>query len=186
MPIHKTAFPGLMIIEPIVFEDARGYFFESYNQKVFESEGLNYQWVQDNQSHSTYGVVRGLHYQLDPYAQAKLVRVVFGNIQDVAVDLRKGSPTYGKVYSIELSGENRLQLLIPRGFAHGFSVLSETAEVIYKCDQLYQKSAEASIIFNDPVLQIDWKLPAHAIKLSDKDLLHPPFAENTNNFEFEG
>jgi dTDP-4-dehydrorhamnose 3,5-epimerase len=186
MPIHKTAFPGLMLIEPIVFEDTRGYFFESYNQKVFESEGLHHQWVQDNQSHSHYGVVRGLHYQLNPFAQAKLVRVVSGNIQDVAVDLRKGSPTYGKVYSIELSAENRLQLLIPKGFAHGFSVLSETADVIYKCDTLYQKSSEASIIYNDPVLQIDWKVPAHAITLSEKDLQHPGFAESKNNFEFDG
>jgi len=186
MPIHKTDFPGLMIIEPIVLEDARGYFFESYNQKIFETAGLNYNWVQDNQSRSTYGVVRGLHYQLNPHAQAKLVRVVTGTILDVAVDLRKGSPTYGKCYCVELSDQNRLQLLIPRGFAHGFSVLSESAEVLYKCDQLYNRASEASIIYNDPVLQIDWKIPAKDILLSHKDIDHPAFAESRQNFEFEG
>jgi len=186
MPIQKTEFPGLMVIEPIVFEDSRGYFFESYNQKVFEAEGLRFNWVQDNQSKSTYGVVRGLHYQLNPHSQAKLVRVFSGSVLDVAVDLRKGSPTYGKSFCIELSDQNRLQLLIPRGFAHGFSVLTPSAEVFYKCDQLYSKAAEASIIYNDPVLKIDWKIPAQDIILSDKDTDHPVFTESRHNFEFEG
>ena len=186
MPIHKTDFPGLVVVAPRVFEDARGYFFESYNQQQFSAEGLHHQWVQDNQSHSTYGVVRGLHYQLDPFAQAKLVRVVRGEILDVAVDLLKGSPTYGKAYCINLSSDNKLQLLIPRGLAHGFSVLSELADVLYKCDQVYDKASEASIIFNDPDLNIDWKVPEAKVLLSDKDKVHPRFSEARHNFKFQG
>ena len=134
MPIIKTGIPGLLIFEPAVFEDSRGYFFESYNEKVFAAEGIDIKFVQDNQSKSAYGVIRGLHYQLNPHAQTKLVRVLSGSILDVVVDIRKSSPTYGRVFSIELSAENKKQILVPKGFAHGFSVLSKTAEVLYKCD----------------------------------------------------
>ncbi|PWT98156.1 MAG: dTDP-4-dehydrorhamnose 3,5-epimerase [Bacteroidetes bacterium] len=186
MPFTHTDFPGIVLFEPIVFEDDRGYFFESYNEKVFGTEGLQFSWVQDNQSRSTYGVIRGLHYQLNPYAQTKLVRVLQGRIWDVAVDIRKGSPTYGKYYGVELSESNKRQVLIPKGFAHGFSVLSDTASVMYKCDNYYNRECEGSIIYNDPVLQIDWKVPANKMILSDKDKLHPVFAEIKNNFEFEG
>jgi dTDP-4-dehydrorhamnose 3,5-epimerase len=133
MPIIKTLFPGLLIFEPKFFEDSRGYFFESYNQKTFSDEGVEIDFVQDNQASSSFGVIRGLHYQLNPYAQTKLIRALSGNIIDVVVDLRKNSPTYGKAYSIELSGANRKQLLVPKGFAHGYSVISKTAEVFYKC-----------------------------------------------------
>jgi dTDP-4-dehydrorhamnose 3,5-epimerase len=186
MPFIQTEFPGLMIFEPIVFEDQRGFFFESYNEKIFAAAGLNHNWVQDNQSKSYYGVIRGLHYQLHPQAQAKLVRVLEGSIWDVAVDIRKGSPTYAKVFGIELSDINKLQLLIPNGFAHGFSVLSETASVFYKCDNLYSRECEGSIIYNDPVLQIDWKIPQEKLILSEKDKKHPGFVDARNNFEFEG
>lgn len=186
MPFIKTDFPGLLIFQPVVFEDGRGYFFESYNEHVFKSEGLYHQWVQDNQSYSNYGVIRGLHYQNPPSAQTKLVRTLEGSILDIAVDIRKGSPTYGKVYSIELSAENKLQLLIPKGFAHGFSVLSPHATVLYKCDNLYNKVAEGSIAYNDPVLHIDWKIPPDKMILSDRDRAHPLFRECRNDFVFEG
>ncbi|HEX5025846.1 MAG TPA: dTDP-4-dehydrorhamnose 3,5-epimerase [Agriterribacter sp.] len=186
MPFTKTDFPGLLIFEPAVFEDARGYFFESYNERVFLQEGLGFKWIQDNQSASNYGVIRGLHYQNPPKAQAKLVRTLQGKILDIAVDLRKGSPTFGKVYSIELSSENKLQLLIPHGFAHGFSVLSEQAIVLYKCDHLYDKASEGSIAYNDPFLNIDWKIPADKIILSEKDRTHPLFKDGKNHFNFEG
>src|ERR1700749_4413780 len=134
MPFLTTEIPDLLIFEPVVYKDNRGYFFESYNEQTFDKEGIRNRFIQDNQSHSAYGVIRGLHYQLDPHAQTKLVRVLQGRILDVAVDLRRSSKTFGKSFARELSSENRLQLLIPRGFAHGFSVLSETAEVSYKCD----------------------------------------------------
>ncbi|QEC40321.1 dTDP-4-dehydrorhamnose 3,5-epimerase [Pseudobacter ginsenosidimutans] len=183
MPFIETDFPGLIIFEPAVFEDNRGYFFESYNDKVFEQMEIG-PFLQDNQSHSKYGVIRGLHYQLAPHAQAKLVRVLSGTIQDIAVDIRKGSPTFGKVFSIELSAENKKQLYIPGGFAHGFSVLSETADVLYKCDTFYNKEAEGGIIYNDPSLNIDWKIPADKVIVSPKDLLNSSFAECLNNFEF--
>ena len=185
MPFIKTAFPGLFIIEPTVFKDSRGYFFESYNQNQFEAAGIDIRFVQDNQSKSTYGVIRGLHYQLDPYSQTKLMRVISGKILDVAVDIRKGSPAFGKVFSIELSAENNKQLLIPKGFAHGFSVLSETAEVMYKCDAFYNKESEAGILFNDPTLNIDWKIPADKAIVSDKDLVLPSIEHCKNNFVFE-
>lgn len=185
MPFIKTDLPGLVIFEPAVYGDSRGYFFESYNEKLFSEEGIDTRFVQDNQSRSAYGVIRGLHYQLDPYAQTKLVRVLSGSILDVVIDLRKGSPSYGKLLSIELSAENKKQLLIPKGFAHGFSVLSETAEVLYKCDSFYHKESEAGIIYNDTSLDIDWKIPAAKMIISEKDLKNPLFANCKNNFVFE-
>lgn len=186
MPFHDTGMPGLKIFEPKVFHDNRGYFFESYNKSVFAEAGLDHEWVQDNQSRSVYGVVRGLHFQNEPFPQAKLVRVLSGVIWDVVVDIRKGSPSYGKVFGIELSSENKLQILIPRGFAHGFSVLSETVEVMYKCDNLYHKESEGSIIWNDPDLGIDWKLPADKVIVSEKDKLHPQFKDAHFNFQYIG
>lgn len=184
MTIEKTAFPGLLIVTPTAHEDKRGYFFESYNQKNFAKEGILYNFVQDNQARSAYGIIRGLHYQLEPYAQTKLVRTLSGKILDVVVDIRKHSPTNGKVFSIELSDENKKQLLIPRGFAHGYSVLSDTAEVFYKCDAYYNKESEGGIAWNDPTLNIDWKLPAEKIIISEKDSHHPGVAACKNNFEF--
>ena len=160
MPFIKTDIPDLLVYEPKVFEDSRGYFFESYNQNTFFADGADMKFVQDNQAKSCYGVIRGLHYQHEPHAQTKLVRALQGTILDVAVDIRKGSPTFGKVFSIELSAENKKQLLVPKGFAHGYSVLSETAEVMYKCDAFYHKESEGGIIFNDSKLNIDWKVPA--------------------------
>lgn len=183
MPFIETEISGLIIFEPAVFEDNRGYFFESYNDKAFEEMEIG-PFVQDNQSHSKYGVIRGLHYQLAPHAQAKLVRVLNGTILDVAVDIRKGSPSFGKVFSIELSAENKKQLYIPAGFAHGFSVLSETADVLYKCDAFYHKGSEGGIVYNDAQLNIDWKVPADKVIVSPKDLLNPSFADCQNNFEF--
>lgn len=184
MQIIQSDIPGVSLIQPKVFEDARGYFFESYNQKNFDELNLSYDWVQDNQSCSSYGVIRGLHFQLNPFAQAKLVRVFKGKILDVVVDVRKGSPHYGKVFSIELSAENKTQILVPKGFAHGFSVLSETAEVLYKCDNYYHKASEGGIIYNDPVLEIDWKIPADKALVSDKDLLLSSLSDIKTNFEF--
>src|SRR6266545_3890472 len=152
MPFIETGLPGLLIFEPTVYNDSRGFFFEAYNEKMFGGAGVETRFVQDNQSRSTYGVIRGLHYQVPPFAQSKLVRAIVGAILDVAVDIRKGSPTYGKVFSVELSAENKKQLFIPGGFAHGFSVLSEAAEVLYKCDQFYNKASEGGILYNDPTL----------------------------------
>ena len=186
MPFVHTDFPGLFVFEPVVFKDDRGYFFESYNQQLFQKNGTDFKFVQDNQSHSKYGVVRGLHYQLNPRSQTKLVRVLKGNILDVAVDIRKGSPTFGKSYCIELSDENKKQLLVPKGFAHGFAVLSETADVMYKCDEFYNKECEAGIIYNDNRLAIDWKVPAGKIVVSAKDLDLPTFEKHIGNFVFEG
>src|SRR4030095_4579380 len=173
MPFHTTDISGLLVYEPKLFEDSRGYFFESYNEKVFKKQGIDLRFVQDNQSSSVYGVIRGLHYQLQPHAQTKLVRVLFGKVMDVAVDIRRGSPSYGKIFCIELSAENKKQLFISPGFAHGFSVLSEKAEVFYKCDALYNKESDAGIRFNDPALNIDWKIPADKIIVSDKDKILP-------------
>jgi dTDP-4-dehydrorhamnose 3,5-epimerase len=185
MPIIKTAFPGLVIFEPTVIKDSRGYFFESYSERVFHAEGITDRFVQDNQSKSSFGVIRGLHYQLNPHAQTKLVRVLTGKILDVAVDIRNGSPTYGKAFSLELSAENNKQLLIPKGFAHGFSVLSETAEVMYKCDEFYHKESEAGIFYNDAALNIDWQIPADKAIISEKDLQQPSLLNCKNNFVFE-
>ncbi|HEV7782657.1 MAG TPA: dTDP-4-dehydrorhamnose 3,5-epimerase [Chitinophagaceae bacterium] len=186
MPFVKTDIPGLLVFEPRVFEDSRGYFFESYNENAFRAEGIDIRWVQDNQSSSTYGVIRGLHYQLPPFAQSKLVRVLKGKILDVVVDIRKGSPTYGKVYVQKLSAKNKKQMFIPAGFAHGFSVLSEKAEVLYKCDAFYNKEAEAGIIYNDPALAIDWSIPGTDAIISDKDKVLPLMADCKNSFEFRG
>jgi dTDP-4-dehydrorhamnose 3,5-epimerase len=186
MPFTATPIQGLVIYEPMVFEDSRGFFFESFNEKIFVREGITRPFVQDNQSRSGYGVVRGLHYQLSPHAQSKLVRVLSGKILDVAVDIRKGSPTYGRHFAVELSAENKKQLYIPHGFAHGFSVLSETADVLYKCDAFYNKESEGGIRYNDPVLQIDWKIPAGKEVVSEKDIQNPLFVDCKNNFVLEG
>lgn len=186
MPFYTTGFPGLQIFEPIVYEDNRGYFFESYNEKIFQQQGLDTRFVQDNQSGSSYGVIRGLHYQINPHAQAKLVRVLSGAILDIAVDIRKNSPTYAKVFSIELSGENKKQLFVPAGFAHGFSVLSEKANVFYKCDNFYNKECESGIRFNDPTLKIDWRIPLEKLIVSEKDQQLPLLADGKNNFVFDG
>ena len=185
MPFTKTDIPGLLVFEPNVFEDGRGYFFESYNEKTFRDAGIDFRWVQDNQSSSTYGVIRGLHYQLPPYEQSKLVRVLRGKILDVVVDIRKGSPTFGKSYCKVLSAKNKRQLFIPKGFAHGFSVLGEKAEVLYKCDGFYNKESEAGIIYNDPALNIDWRIPVEDAIISDKDKLLPLLKDCKNNFVFE-
>lgn len=184
MPFIKTELPGLLVFEPNVFEDSRGYFFEAYNEKQFQQEGIDIRWVQDNQSSSTYGVIRGLHYQLPPFDQTKLVRVLRGKILDVVVDIRKGSPTFGKSFSKVLSAKNKRQLFIPKGFAHGFSVLSEKAEVLYKCDGFYNKESEGGIIYNDPALEIDWRIPAEEAIISDKDKVLPTLAECRNSFVF--
>lgn len=184
MPFIKTGLPGLLIFEPVVFEDNRGYFFESYNESTCKTAGVNISFVQDNQAQSSYGVIRGLHYQLDPHAQTKFIRVLRGAILDVVVDIRQGSPTFGKSYSLELSAANKLQLLVPKGFAHGYSVLSPTAEVFYKCDTLYNKSAEGGILYSDPALAIDWQIPPGEQIISDKDLVHPTLANCNNNFTF--
>ncbi|PIP53856.1 MAG: dTDP-4-dehydrorhamnose 3,5-epimerase [Bacteroidetes bacterium CG23_combo_of_CG06-09_8_20_14_all_32_9] len=184
MKVIETPIPGLVIIKPDVFADQRGYFFESFNKKQFAEQGLNYKFIQDNESKSIYGVIRGLHYQLEPHPQAKLVRVMQGCVFDVAVDLRKGSPTFGKWYGVELSCDNKLQLLIPRGFAHGFSVLSETAIFIYKCDGLYNKESERGICYNDPLLAIDWKIDVGKSIISEKDKLQPDFQNAEKNFNF--
>lgn len=184
MGFVATELPGVLIFEPKVFEDSRGYFLESYNESVFEKEGINVKFVQDNQSSSSYGVIRGLHYQLTPFAQVKLVRVLSGTILDVVVDIRKNSPTYGKWISIKLSAEERKQLFIPAGFAHGFSVLSEKAEIFYKCDQFYNKESEGGILYNDPALNIDWQIPSEKAIISDKDKMQPLFADCKNNFTF--
>lgn len=186
MQFQETEFPGLIIIQPDIFKDNRGYFFESYNQKNFSKGNVNYNFLQDNQARSTYGIIRGLHYQLEPHAQTKLIRALSGTILDVVVDLRKGSPTFHKVFSIELSDQNKTQLLIPRGFAHGYSVLSEVAEVFYKCDAYYHKDSEAGVLWNDATLQIDWKVPADKVVVSEKDTLHPVIDDCKNNFSFEG
>lgn len=184
MPYTKTEFPGLMIFEPVVFKDSRGYFFESFSEKTNLAAGIDIRFVQDNQAKSSYGVIRGLHYQLNPHAQTKFVRVLSGSILDVVVDIRVGSPTFGKSYSIELSAENHKQLLVPQGFAHGYAVLSETAEVLYKCDTFYHKESEAGIAFNDASLDIDWKIPADKQIISEKDMVQPLFENCRNNFVF--
>jgi len=177
MKVLKTEIADLYIIEPKVFTDERGYFFESFNQAKFSEKGLNYNFIQDNQARSQYGVIRGLHFQKGEFAQAKLVRVLSGKIIDVALDLRKDSPTYGKCFSIELSEENKLQLLIPRGFAHGYSVISAEAVVFYKCDNIYMPSADGGIIFDDRELAIDWKIAENERIVSAKDKVNPTFEQ---------
>jgi dTDP-4-dehydrorhamnose 3,5-epimerase len=186
MPLLKTEFQGLLIFEPKVFEDSRGYFFESYNRKIFSAEGVEINFIQDNQASSSYGVVRGLHFQNEPHTQTKLIRVLSGEILDAVIDIRKNSSTYGKAYTIILSAENKKQLLVPKGFAHGYSVLSETAEVFYKCDEFYHKESEGGIAWNDPALLIDWQIPADKIIVSEKDQMYPALKDCINNFVFRG
>lgn len=173
MKVFETAIKGVVIIEPDVFGDSRGYFFESYSQKRFNELVRPIKFVQDNESKSKYGVLRGLHFQRGCDSQSKLVRVVKGCVLDVAVDIRKGSPTFGKYVAVELSEENHRQLFIPRGFAHGFSVLSDETILQYKCDRLYAPQSEGAIAWNDPEIAIDWKLPINDIQLSLKDQAHP-------------
>ena len=181
MEIIKTPIEGLLIIEPRVFNDARGYFIETYNEQRYREAGIDAVFVQDNQSCSSYGVVRGLHFQKPPYSQAKLVTCTLGRVLDVAVDLRPDSPTYGQHFAVELSEENHRQFFIPRGFAHGFSVLSEKAVFAYKCDNLYHPEAEGGILLGDPDLAIDWLIPENERIISEKDTKHPTFNEYTRN-----
>ncbi len=173
----KTGIEGVLIIEPRIFRDQRGYFFEAYNRKEFEEKVGAVDFVQDNESESSYGVVRGLHFQKGPHAQAKLVRVLSGTVLDVAVDIRPGSPTFGKHVAVELSGENHRQFFLPRGMAHGFSVLSEKAVFQYKCDNFYSKESEGAIAWDDPALGIDWRIPKEDVILSEKDSHHPRLSE---------
>ena len=170
MNFIKTEIEGVYIVEPKIFEDARGYFFESYNEEEFIKNGIINRFIQDNQSKSSYGVIRGLHCQLGEHSQAKLVRVLQGKVLDVAVDIRKDSPTFGKYVSVELSAENQRQLFIPRGFAHGFAVMSETAVFTYKVDNIYMPSSEASICYDDPTIGVDWPISPEKMLLSSKDL----------------
>ena len=173
MKIIKTPIEGLLIIEPRVFGDERGYFFESYSERDFTEAVGPVKFVQDNESKSRYGVLRGLHFQKEPFAQAKLVRVVSGAVLDVAVDIRNGSPTFGQHYAVELTGENHRQFFIPKGFAHGFVVLSPEVVFQYKCDEFYHPEAEGAIAWDDPALAIDWRIPAADVILSEKDRHHP-------------
>lgn len=184
MKIIKTDLPGVVVIEPRVFKDDRGYFFETFQKERYEEAGMIQPFVQDNESKSTYGVVRGLHYQLGPHAQAKLVRVIEGEVFDVAVDLRKGSPTFGKWFGTVLSGENKKQMFVPRGFAHGFAVLSEKAIFCYKCDGLYNPKYERSINPFDPELGIDWQVEKDKAIVSPKDIEAPGFNEAEMNFQW--
>ena len=183
MNVIKTAIDGVVILEPRIFKDARGYFFESFSEREFQEKVCGTTFVQDNESFSSYGVVRGLHFQKPPYTQAKLVRVIKGAVLDVAVDLRKNSPTYGQHVAVELTGENHRQLFIPRGFAHGFSVLSEEVLFQYKCDHYYAPQSEGGILWNDPDLGIDWRIPAESIVLSEKDTKHPLLKDYLSDFD---
>ena len=184
MRVIETEIEGAIIIEPKVFSDDRGYFFESFSQKEFEEKVCNTVFVQDNESKSTYGVLRGLHFQKMPYAQSKLVRVVKGKVLDVAVDIRKGSPTFGKHVAVELSEDNKLQFFVPRGFAHGFVVLSEEAIFQYKCDNYYTPQSEGGIMWNDPALNIDWQIPLEDVILSGKDKINPLLSDSDYLFDF--
>ncbi len=182
MNIIKTPLEGLLVIEPQLFRDTRGYFVETYNEQRYQEAGIDVHFVQDNQSCSTFGVVRGLHFQRPPYTQAKLVCCTQGHVLDVAVDLRKDSKTFGQWYSVELTEENHRQFFIPRGFAHGFSVLSDIAVFTYKCDNLYHPEADGGILLSDPALNIDWKIPASQRILSEKDTKHPLLKNFDNPF----
>lgn len=184
MEIVNTPIRDLFIIKNKVFADSRGFFLESYNKLRLADSGINIDFCQDNLSQSTYGVVRGLHYQLNPHSQSKLVSVIVGKVFDVAVDIRKGSPTFGQWYGVELSEENKWQFLIPQGFAHGFSVLSDTAVFSYKCDNFYDPKLEGGILYNDPKLNIDWQIPADKAIVSDKDKLHPTLENAEVNFVY--
>ena len=183
MEIIKTPIEGLLVLEPRVFKDARGYFVETYNEERYRAAGINARFVQDNQSCSSYGVVRGLHFQKPPYSQAKLVCCTVGRVLDVAVDLRKDSKTYGQWFSVELSEDNKRQFFIPQGFAHGFSVLSNQAIFTYKCDNVYHPEAEGGILLSDPDLAIDWQIPDNLRIISDKDTKHPTLKELDNPFK---
>lgn len=185
MEIIETSIEGVVIIRPTIFKDARGYFYESYNKRIFDNLVTPVDFVQDNQSKSTRGVMRGLHFQRPPYSQAKLVRCVEGKVLDVAVDIRKGSPTYGNHVAVELSAENNLQFFIPRGFAHGFAVLSDEAVFQYKCDNYYAPEADGGISIEDTSLGIDWQIPLNEAILSDKDKKHPLLSEFYSPFDFE-
>ena len=185
MPFIETGFKGLKIFEPRVFADSRGYFFESYNKKSFKDAGIEADFVQDNESRSQRGVLRGLHYQLGAMAQAKLIRVVEGEVLDVVVDIRVGSPTYGKNFGLVVSAENKKQLFIPRGFAHGFLVLSDTCIFQYKCDNYYSKESEGGIHYNDPALTIDWGTDVSNALVSENYMVLPPLKNCLNSFVFE-
>lgn len=178
MPFHPTPIPDLIVFEPQVWPDERGYFYESYNRRTWEAAGLSVDFVQDNQARSTRGVLRGLHYQTGEMAQAKLVRVVEGEVLDVVVDLRESSKTYGQWYGVRLSAENKRQLFVPRGFAHGYIVLSETAEFVYKCDNYYSKAHEGGLRFDDRALNIDWAFDLKQVLVSEKDLALPYFGQH--------
>lgn len=182
--VIQTEIPGVVIIEPKVFGDERGYFFESWSQKDFNEQVRPVRFVQDNESKSCYGVLRGLHFQKGKYAQSKLVRVVKGRVLDVAVDIRKGSPTFGNHVAVELTADNHRQFFIPRGFAHGFVVLSDDAVFQYKCDNLYTPQSEGAIMWNDPSLDIDWQIPAEDVMLSAKDKVHPFLADCPDIFDY--
>lgn len=185
MTVIATEFPDLYVLEPTVYGDSRGFFYESYNQAILAARGIHYVFRQDNHSRSQFGVLRGLHYQRGEHAQTKLVRVVSGSVLDVAVDLRRGSPTYLKHFAVELSAENKRQLLIPKGFAHGFSVLSEHAEFLYKCDNFYNRESEGGIRYDDPQLGIDWGLETGQYLVSDRDAQNPLAANADFEFPFE-
>ena len=184
MDVINTEIEGVVIIKPRIFKDARGYFFESFSQREFDEKVRPIHFVQDNESMSTYGVMRGLHYQKMPYTQSKLVRCVKGCVLDVAVDIRAGSPTFGRHVAVELSEDNHLQFFIPRGFAHGFAVLSETAVFQYKCDEFYHPEADGGISILDDTLGIDWKIPAENVNLSDKDMKHTMLKDFDSPFDF--
>lgn len=184
MEVIKSDIEGVVIIEPRIFEDSRGYFFESFSEREFVEKVCNTHFVQDNESKSSYGVVRGLHFQRPPHAQSKLVRVVEGAVLDIAVDIRRGSPTFGRYVAVELSAENHRQLFIPRGFAHGFAVLSDKAVFQYKCDNYYAPQSEGAIAWNDPAIGIDWHIPADKVILSAKDMAHPLLAECEELFNY--
>lgn len=184
MRVWPTELEGVVVLEPTLHGDSRGYFFESYSQREFDALVRPVRFVQDNESRSCYGVVRGLHFQLGRHAQSKLVRVVEGRVLDVTVDIRRGSPTFGRYAAVELSAENRLQLFIPRGFAHGFAVLSPSAVFQYKCDNHYAPQAEGAIAWNDPAIGIDWRLPAADVVLSERDRCHPTLAGAAELFDY--
>jgi dTDP-4-dehydrorhamnose 3,5-epimerase len=186
MKITETDFPGLLIIEPKVFADSRGYFFESFREDILQQFNAKYNWIQENESVSNFGVIRGLHYQLNPFSQAKLVRVIVGEVLDVVMDVRRGSPTFGKKFEIILSGENKKQLLIPEGFAHGFSVLQDGTIFSYKCNNLYNKDSERGINLLDTSLAINWQIETNKAIISDKDKMNPNFINADYNFEFQG
>lgn len=185
MEVIKTKIPGVVIIEPRLFPDARGYFFESFSKREFEEKVGKIDFVQDNESKSSYGVLRGLHFQKPPYAQSKLVRVVKGAVLDVAVDIRKGSPTFGQHVAVELTEDNHRQFFIPRGFAHGFAVLTDEVIFQYKCDNFYAPASEGAIAWDDPDLGIDWRVPAEKVILSEKDRKHPRLKEMETPFSYE-